>query len=422
VVASLLAIVGSGIPGARALEVSVWERDGLEGKQVRQLALALDSSAMLALIGGSREASPLWIRQGEDWSQPAGPLPGFILTMAPLPDGGVLLGTGRDITDQPGVFLAAGAELSARRLYDVQAIGALAVGSPVPAVRATNDGPSEQRISQRRLDPVLSAALRDSRGPSQPMPSGTPVMATATPLAPPTSATIDPRFDQPTTLTRGRLDVFAASAPWADRDAGSELLRRDAGSGSWSAVLRPTIACGPTPSYFRHISVAPSKSSTLFAIESCVSSLGSGSQIWRSDDRGQTWQVLRHPSSALPVVTSLAVDPTDADALYLVGVAPGGRPIAGIERSQDGGKTWILRGDAQEGLTSARALLVDPRAPQRLLVATDQNGVFASDDRGDSWRSRPGLEGLRIWSLALDEATGFVHAATSDGVWKTALP
>src|ERR687883_49831 len=143
---SLVCLLGSlvclilGSPRPAAAQAPGWEREGLAGREVRALALTPDSSAMMALTGGARDPTPLWLRDAQGWSQPAG-----------------------------------------------EAIGALAVAPG-----------------------------------------------------------------------RGASDLYAAAAPWADRDAGSDLLRWDAAGGSWSVILHGTPACDQSPSYFPQIAIAPS--------------------------------------------------------------------------------------------------------------------------------------------------------------------
>jgi hypothetical protein len=345
-----LALLALAWPRPGGAQEAGWEREGLSGREVRALALAPDSSGMLALTGGARDPSPLWVRDAQDWSQPVGEAPGFILALAPLPEGGVMLGTGRDISDQPGVFLLAGSPPRVRRMYEAQAIGALAVAPG-----------------------------------------------------------------------RGASDVYAAAAPWADRDADSDLLRWDAAGGSWSTILHGTLACDRGPSYFRQIAVAPSSPSTLFALEWCFASAARQAQLWRSDDRGQSWQVLPRPGGAQALISALAVDPTDPDVLYLAGPSQPGSPPAGLERSLDGGRTWSLKGDAIDGPTAIRTLLVDPRHPRRVLAGSEQGGVFSSEDRGETWYALTGLESVRVRSLAVDETVGRLYAATSDGIWRLPL-
>jgi hypothetical protein len=313
---------------------------------------------MVALIGGSREPSPLWLHNGQGWSQPTDDAPGFILAVASLPEGGLLVGTGRDISDQPGIFLLADRPPGRLRLYDTQAVGALAVS------------PSRQ--------PAASQGVTS--------------------------------------------DIYAAAAPWADREAGSELLRRDAASGSWNVLLQGSLNCGQMTSYFRQITVAPSEPGTLLALEWCLTSTAGQTRLWRSDDGGHSWHVLPREGAAYPLIGTLAVDPEEPELLYVAGLEHSANPPAGIERSMNGGRTWDLKGHTVEGLSGVRTLLVDPRDPRRIVTGTEQHGVFASHDRGESWRPLPGLEGMRVWSLAIDQTTDRLYAATADGVWSTALP
>src|SRR5436305_1162630 len=54
------------------------------------------------------------------------------------------------------------------------------------------------------------------------------------------------------------------------------------------------------------------------------------------------------------------------------------------------------------GGVGARALAVDPRDPRRLYVGTLDDGLYASDDGGQSWRAPDrGLEDDRVLSVAV---------------------
>lgn len=350
-VCALVLLTALPVAGAAVLaEESVWVRDGLADRPVRAVAVPPRSGLPFALIGGAHEPLPLWRRTDAGWTSLDGATPTLILAMVAAPDDSLLLATGRDISDRPGVFHLLGDEDQARSMYGEQAIGALAIG----------------------------------------------------------------------TTERG-LEVYAASAPWSDRDGGSELLRLDPQTRSWSVIHRASLNC-PSPPFFSQVVTTPSQPGTLYALEWCRTGRVLTSQLWRTDDRGTTWRTLPLPSAEYPLIGSLAVDSADAELLYLAGLGQPGRLLAGVERSLDGGQTWALQGVSVADLSGVRRLLVDPRRPGRVLAGTHSGAVLVSDDRGQTWRSLPGLAGLRIWDLALDTTTGRLYAATSDGVWRTALP
>ena len=74
---------------------------------------------------------------------------------------------------------------------------------------------------------------------------------------------------------------------------------------------------------------------------------------------------------------------------------------AGLYRSNDGG-AWRRIDGSFEDPPEVHAILIDPRRPERVLIGT-QNGIFRSNDRGDSWRrlSAP-VPDNAVWSLIRD--------------------
>ena len=74
---------------------------------------------------------------------------------------------------------------------------------------------------------------------------------------------------------------------------------------------------------------------------------------------------------------------------------------AGLYRSNDGG-AWRRIDGSFEDPPEVHAVLIDPRRPERVLIGT-QNGIFRSNDRGDSWRrlSAP-VPDNAVWSLIRD--------------------
>ena len=77
-------------------------------------------------------------------------------------------------------------------------------------------------------------------------------------------------------------------------------------------------------------------------------------------------------------ITAIAVDPTDADVIYV------GTESAGIYKTIDGGRSWS---PAHNGLGRAAidTLIIDRGDPRRLYAGTLLGGVYYSVDGGSSW-------------------------------------
>ena len=82
-------------------------------------------------------------------------------------------------------------------------------------------------------------------------------------------------------------------------------------------------------------------------------------------------------------VTHIAVDPTDADTVYVPNVA--------VNRTRDGGKTWVvLRGSP--GGDDYHQTWINPADPNTMIVASDQGAVITrnartNDPREVTWTS-----------------------------------
>jgi photosystem II stability/assembly factor-like uncharacterized protein len=132
--------------------------------------------------------------------------------------------------------------------------------------------------------------------------------------------------------------------------------------------------------------------------------------VWKTTDAGRTWKPIFDDQPTGSVGT-VAVSASNPDVLY-VGSGEGlQRPDLstgdGVYKSTDGGKTWAnvgLRGGQQ-----IPAIVIDPRNPDRVLVAVlghpygpnEQRGVFRTTDGGKTWQK----------VLYKDENTGAVALA-----------
>jgi len=116
--------------------------------------------------------------------------------------------------------------------------------------------------------------------------------------------------------------------------------------------------------------------------------------VWKTNDYGRTWSPIfdDQPTGSIGTV---AVAPSNPDILYDGSGEGLQRPDLstgdGVYKSTDGGKSWkhMGLGDGQQ----IPAILIDPRDPDRVLVAVlghpyganAERGVFRSTDGGKSW-------------------------------------
>src|SRR6266536_3349545 len=134
-------------------------------------------------------------------------------------------------------------------------------------------------------------------------------------------------------------------------------------------------------------------------------------QIYTSTDAGKHWELLYNFNRPKLFVDHIIVDPRDSRTLY-VG-AHGDKGPGGFFKSTDAGKTFResteLKNEALHSLTQSES---DPN----VLVVGTFNGIFRSDDSGESWQqlptdTTPGL--LHVESLAIDpRSANIIYAGT----------
>ena len=138
------------------------------------------------------------------------------------------------------------------------------------------------------------------------------------------------------------------------------------------------------------VAVDPQEASTVWAATGQWSH--NTGDICRSDDGGQTWQVVGRPETGLPdgQVRHLVLDPNSAVGRRRLLATVNG---AGVYASVDGGLAWhSVAGDLPDKAAKIpKGLLLDPADPQHLIVAlggTVPNGagVYASRDAGRTWK------------------------------------
>ncbi len=200
---------------------------------------------------------------------------------------------------------------------------------------------------------------------------------------------VDPQ--QPSVIWVGTGEsVSGRHVAWGDG-----VYRSDDGGSTWTNTgLNRSEHIGT-------IAVDPRNSDRVFvAAEGPLWSSGGQRGVYRTDDRGATWQ------SVLSIdddtgVTSLVMAPDNPDIIYAaayqrrrhVATFVGGGAGSGIYKSSDGGTTWkrLTQGLPKEPMGKI-GLAVTPADPNLVFATIEgeksERGFHRSIDRGESWERR----------------------------------
>ncbi|MFL5594681.1 MAG: WD40/YVTN/BNR-like repeat-containing protein [Gemmatimonadaceae bacterium] len=123
--------------------------------------------------------------------------------------------------------------------------------------------------------------------------------------------------------------------------------------------------------------------------------------FFRSDDGGGTWTRLSNDPALWGrgwYFEKIAVDPTDPETVYVPNVA--------VNRTMDGGKTWVvLRGSP--GGDDYHQAWINPADPNTMIVASDQGAIITHnartrDAREVTWTSWLNQPTAQIYHLSID--------------------
>jgi photosystem II stability/assembly factor-like uncharacterized protein len=174
--------------------------------------------------------------------------------------------------------------------------------------------------------------------------------------------------------------LFAATwnahrPPWSTyppvEGPGNGLYRTTDGGATWTQMTGHGL---PDGSWGRTGIAVSAEGTRVYATIVCPGHSG----LYRSDDGGDTWTLINTDArltSRAWYFSSLAIDPSNADVLYIPNVA--------LYRTNDGGKTIeIVRG--APGGDDYHQIWVDPKNSDDLMLGVDQ-GASVSLDRGKTW-------------------------------------
>ncbi|HEY6804298.1 MAG TPA: peptidoglycan-binding protein [Pyrinomonadaceae bacterium] len=134
-------------------------------------------------------------------------------------------------------------------------------------------------------------------------------------------------------------------------------------------------------------------------------------QIYTSSDGGKQWQLLYNFGKPRLFVDHIIVDPRNPKVLY-VGAHRHKEP-GGFFKSTDGGVTFK---ESQQLKNEAIHSLAQAESDPNTLIAGTFNGIFRSDNAGDSWQQLPTSDVQNLFhveSLAIDpRSTNIIYAGT----------
>jgi photosystem II stability/assembly factor-like uncharacterized protein len=114
--------------------------------------------------------------------------------------------------------------------------------------------------------------------------------------------------------------------------------------------------------------------------------------VYRSTDRGETWEHLSTTNNRPMYYSQIRVDPNDPERIYLGG--------ARLYVSKDGGKTFT--DDAASDVHSDHhALWIDPANSNHMILGGD-GGVSVSWDRSHTWRQLRNLPLAQFYEIGVD--------------------
>jgi photosystem II stability/assembly factor-like uncharacterized protein len=187
---------------------------------------------------------------------------------------------------------------------------------------------------------------------------------------------------------------IASGAPDSTSDAATEAAR-------YSDDWRPS---GPPGGDVRSLVVDPSNPDRFY--------FGTlDAQLYTSSDAGKTWEFLYNFNRPKLFIDHIIVDPRNSRTLYVA--AHRHKEAGGFFKSIDGGHKWR---ESPELKNEALHSLTQSESNPNVLIAGTFNGIFRSDNSGDSWTqlptsSTPGL--LHVESLAIDpRTTNTIYAGT----------
>lgn len=151
------------------------------------------------------------------------------------------------------------------------------------------------------------------------------------------------------------------------------------------------------------LAISPADNNVVYAT---VEAAGTGSGIFRSGDKGATWERTSPAIAQGMYYGQIIADPKNVDRIYIPNVV--------FQVSDDGGRTQRPLGERLKHVDN-HAIWVDPNNTNYMLVGCD-GGVYESLDKAANWNFKGNLPIAQFYDVDIDQQSPFyfVYGGTQD--------
>ena len=151
------------------------------------------------------------------------------------------------------------------------------------------------------------------------------------------------------------------------------------------------------------LAISPVDSNVIYASVEAADKKGG---IFRSNDRGGSWERRNEFDAGAMYYARIVADPKNVDRVYVMNVF--------LMVSDDGGKTLRRLGEKSKHVDN-HDIWIDPNNNDHYLVGCD-GGVYESYDRGANWEFKRNLPVAQLYDITADNAAPFynVYGGTQD--------
>ena len=180
------------------------------------------------------------------------------------------------------------------------------------------------------------------------------------------------------------------SAIYKSTDAGATWNKLRAGL--------PTVELGRVG-----LAISPVDSNVIYATVEAADRRGG---IFRSSDRGGSWERRNEYDTTAMYYARIVADPKDVDRIYVMNVF--------LMVSDDGGRTLRRLGEKNKHVDN-HDIWIDPANTDHYLVGCD-GGIYESYDRGQNWDFKQNLPVPQFYDITTDNAKPFynIYGGTQD--------